>query len=295
MSAAEWTDVPDVDLEDVNAGLADDVPTAEVMIHVPSSRDPAHLPRVAVADLVDGVRHAQRIFGRVGVQIRLGAVRTGPLDPALLEVHATADRTPIPRGRWTGMYRAAERWPHEPSAEVVEAFERIIPPLPDGDRLLHLVVLQEVLMTFCEPVDERTWRRRTISTAGLSFPGYLYGDSLPRRVRGAITITDLTRNDRSWKTVAHELGHKLMNVSHEWRDVAPAHEHHGDGGLMLYGDGTEIPAGRAGRFHAERLHASPHLHRVVDGQRVWQPDYAEDGLYHDPIYDGMCVELDPPG
>ena len=59
----------------------------------------------------------------------------------------------------------------------------------------------------------------------------------------------------------HERGHKLINASHEYRDMDPEHEVYADGGLLLYGSGTDIPAGREGRFHRERLHRSPFVYR----------------------------------
>lgn len=115
---------------------------------------------------------------------------------------------------------------------------------------------------------------------------------MPRHLRGAITITDLVKSEDSWKTIAHELGHKLLNVSHEYRDVSPQHEVNADGGLMLYGKGTDILSGPEGRYHYERLHVSPYLYREAeDGSREWNPDYAGDGFYYDPIYDGISVDL----
>ncbi|MCP3996525.1 MAG: hypothetical protein GY722_15935 [bacterium] len=30
---------------------------------------------------------------------------------------------------------------------------------------------------------------------------------------------------------------------------------------------------------------------VEDGSREWNADYAEDGFYYDPIYDGISVDL----
>lgn len=192
------------------------------------------------------------------------------------------------------MYRGAERSPDRISDEAHAAFETMVPLVADVERTVHLVVLQDVYMTFCEQLDFRTWQWKTISTGGLSFPGYMYGSTIPRHLRGVISITDLTKNDRSWKTIAHELGHKLMNVSHEYREVAPQHEVLADGGLMLYGQGTEIPSGEDGRYHHERLHVSPFLYRMVDGEKQWNPDYAADGFYHDPIYDSICIELETP-
>ncbi len=289
-----WRHDETVDLDVENADLVDGKPTAMVMIHHPENLDERHRTKVTPELMLDGFRNAKPIFAEVGVQLELAAVRTGPLDSALFEITSTDDPHPMPRGRFVGMYRGIERHPHRLSREAEAAFEVMIPDVPDVDRIVHLAVLQDVFMTFCEQLDFRTWQWKTISTGGLSFPGYMYGSTIPRRLRGVITITDLTKEMTSWKTVAHELGHKLMNVSHEYREVAPQHEVRADGGLMLYGQGTEIPSGEAGRFHRERLHVSPFLYRMIDGRKQWNPDYVEHGFYHDPIYDGISIELDPP-
>ena len=95
---------------------------------------------------------------------------------------------------------------------------------------------------------------------------------------------------QSWKTIAHELGHKLINAGHEYRDIGPQHEVYADGGLLLYGDGTDIPSGREGRFHRERLHRSPFVYRQDrDGNKVWNPDYQDGGGYYDRIYQDLTI------
>ena len=120
----------------------------------------------------------------------------------------------------------------------------------------------------------------------------MHGERIPRELRGVISITNLVRTDHSWKTVAHELGHKLLNVSHEHREIDPGHEIHSDQGLMLYGQGTEIARGREGRFHYERLHRSPFVYiQSESGNRTYNDDYASGGFYYDPIYDGVSVEF----
>ncbi len=287
----EWSDVETIDVEAINAGLVDGTPTADVAIHHPSNLDAAHASKVTLDLLVSGFEHAKRIFAEAGVQLRLVAVRSGWLDPALFEIASTEpDQTP--GSRFVDMYRGAERRPNRLSKDAEDAFNAIIEESENAARTVHLVALQDVYMTFFEQLDFRTWQRKTISTGGLSFPGYMHGDTLPRHLRGVISITDLTKDENSWKTVAHELGHKLLNVSHEYRDVAPQHEVRADGGLMLYGKGTEIASGPEGRYHRERLHRSPYLYRVEAGVRQWNPDYSAGGFYYDPIYEGVCVDLD---
>ena len=145
-------------------------------------------------------------------------------------------------------------------------------------------------MSFFEQIDERTWEPRTITTGGLSFPGYSYQD-MPKRLRGVITVNK-TYEVRS--VVAHELGHKLMNVSHEYRKIDPQHEVRAEGGLMLYGAGTDIASGEEGRWHRERLHLSPYVYVESDiGERTWNRDYEENGHYYDPIYGAHVVNFEP--
>ena len=62
---------------------------------------------------------------------------------------------------------------------------------------------------------------------------------------------------------------------------------------MLYGTGEDIPSGRDGRWHLERLRISPFLYRLgADGSRQWNPDYREGGHYYDPIYGDYVVHFE---
>ena len=83
---------------------------------------------------------------------------------------------------------------------------------------------------------------------------------MPKNLRGVITLTNLSRPDRLRRTIAHEIGHKAINVSHEYGDINPQHEIYEEGGLMIYGDGEEIPSGEKGRWHLERLQLSPFVY-----------------------------------
>ncbi len=288
----DWRPLEGVDVDGINADLVHGEPTVDVAIYLPDNLDERHKEKVTVDLLLKGLVDAKEIFGAVGVQINLTSFTTGHLDPALFEVRSTAGPD-MPTGRFTNMYRNAERHPSILSREALAAFDAMIPDAPDADRTLHIVVLEDVFMSFHERLDFRTFQLKTISTGGLSFPGYMYGATIPRHMRGVISITDITKGETSWKTIAHEMGHKLLNVSHEYRSTSPAHEVRAEGGLMLYGQGTEIASGPEGRYHRERLHVSPYLYRLdEDGTKVWNPDYAEDGFYYDPIYEGISVDLD---
>tara|TARA_R110002051_G_scaffold189070_2_gene258443 strand:- start:41213 stop:41494 length:282 start_codon:yes stop_codon:yes gene_type:complete len=83
-----------------------------------------------------------------------------------------------------------------------------------------------------------------------------------------------------------------MNVSHEYKATDPAHEIYDEGGLMLYGSGEDIPSGREGRWHLERLLMSPFVYRRdAEGKKVWNEDYKEGGHYYDPLYGEKVVDF----
>jgi len=289
--AGKWMVTRSDAVQRINADIKPDVPTVDVAIYYPSSLDPPFAARLPLdgAVLEQFVR-AKEIFAVAGVQLNLLWVKTGEIDPAFLEIQSNDMSGRTPGGAHVNMYRDNRRETSVLSPEALRAFETIIERDPANDRTVYLVVLQNVFMSFFERVDERTWQLRTISTGGLSFPSYSYG-GIPRRLRGVITID---KDDPLKRIVAHELGHKVMNVSHEYRDTDPQHEVRAEGGLMLYGGGTEIASGREGRWHKERLHLSPYVYRQgKDGKKLWNPDYKEGGHYYDPIYGDKVVDFAP--
>ena len=280
-----------IDLESFNADLEDGRATVDIGIFYPANLEPAHRQKVELEMVLDGVAEARRIFGAVGVQLAVVSVRTGPVDPALLVVQAEAPGSEVPGGCYANLYVERQKRPSKLSPAALAAFESVIGNGPDHDRRIHLLVLEDVFMSYQDQIDERTWQLKTVATSAMSFPGYSYRDTIPRHLRGVITLTDLAR-PHSWKTVAHELGHKLINASHEYRDIDPQHEVYADGGLLLYGEGTDIPSGPDGRFHRERLLRSPFIYRRdADGTKVWKPDYLDGGGYYDPIYEGLTVDF----
>ena len=290
---SEWGVPVPIDLEALNADLEDGQATVDIGIFHPSNLEPAHRQRVELEMVIDGVLEARRIFGVVGLQLAVVSVRTGPVDPELLVLHAEPPGSELPRGRYANLYKESQKRPSRLSSTARAAFERVIGNGPEHDRRIHLVVLEDVFISFHDRIDERTWELKTIATNALSFPGYSHRDTIPRHLRGVITLTNLAR-PQSWKTVAHELGHKLINASHEYRDIDPQHEIYGDEGLLQYGSGTDIPSGPDGRFHRERLHRSPFIYRRdTSGSRTWNPDYLDGGGYYDRIYEGLTVDFDP--
>jgi hypothetical protein len=170
----------------------------------------------------------------------------------------------IPVTEYTNMYVNAQRHPALLTDHAKEAFASIIEPDEQNSKTIYLLALQDVFFPFLEVSEGRNWTMKTVRTGGLSFPTYSYVGTLPDAFRGIITISNLSRPDRYRLTVAHEIGHKAMNVSHEYMETNPGHEVYADGGLMLYGDGEDIPSGKEGRWHRERLHLSPFIYRLND-------------------------------
>jgi len=78
--------------------------------------------------------------------------------------------------------------------------------------------------------------------------------------------------------------------SHEGLAVSPAFSGNTTPGLMGYGGSTVIYGGETGRWHQERLLLSPFLYTINNGEKTYNPDYAEIGSYADPIYGTYVVE-----
>jgi len=284
-----WTNVHADTVDRLNRDIKANTPTADIGIYYPSNLDKAFTSKFSIDDLVAEFVKAKDIFAVAGVQLNLLWIKTGEIKPAFFEIQANDISNATPGGTYANMYRDGKRQGSGLSQEAREAFESIIEAHTDNDRTVYIVVLQDVFMSFYEQQDERTWETRTITTGGLSFPAYIY-QQIPRELRGVITVNKSDPRGRG--IVAHELGHKLINVSHEYRDVDPQHEVRANGGLMLYGTGTEIASGKDGRWHKERLHLSPFVYiQKKNDERVWNPDYQEDGHYYDPIYGDKVIEF----
>jgi hypothetical protein len=289
-NAVTWTKVETGKVHAINVDLKSGVPTADVAIYYPSNLDAQFANALPVDELIEQFILAKHVFLQAGVQLNLLWIKKGVVDPSHLSILANDIPSLMPDNNLTNMYVNGRRHPSYLSQGALRAFESIIEKDVHGDRTLHVVVLQKVFMSFHEKIDERSWRVRTIHTGGLSFPSYSYAE-IPRHLRGVITIS---RADPAKKVMAHEIGHKIINVSHEYKGTDPQHEVRADGGLMLYGSGLDIPSGPEGRWHRERLHASPYIYtRSGNGDRVWNHDYKEGGHYYDPIYGDKVIHFEP--
>jgi hypothetical protein len=285
-----WKPVPSVDLAAFNKDIQPGKPTMDVVIYIPSNFDPS-FKKLTLEQMLDGVRAAKEIYGRVGVQINLVTVKTGAIDPKFLAIQAN-EIPRIPDTEYINMYEGNTRHPSELTDIALQAFQSMIEPRKYSDRTIYLVALQDVIMPFLDRSDARNWTVKMVRTGGLSFPSYSYWNTIPRPYRGVITLDNLSTPSRARRTIAHEIGHKVMNVSHEYKETSPAHEVFADGGLMLYGSGEDIPSGAEGRWHRERLLMSPYLYRLgPDGRKTWNPDYKDGGHYYDPLYGDKVVRF----
>lgn len=284
-----WRTVDTIDIVTFNKDLEIGKPTMDVGVYFPSNFDTA-FKKVTLARMLESIRSAKEIYKPTGVQVNLLWVKTGELNPKYFSIQAN-EVPGIPDTEYTNMYVHAQRHPALLTHHAKEAFTSIIEPDEQNSRTIYLIALQDVFFPFLEVSEGRNWTMKTVRTGGLSFPTYSYVNTLPDAFRGIITISNLSRPDRYRITVAHEIGHKAMNVSHEYMSTNPGHEIYADGGLMLYGNGEDIPSGKEGRWHLERLHLSPFIYRLKNGTKVWNDDYREGGHYYDPIYGDKVIHF----
>lgn len=283
IEVAQWEPVGSIDVAQINSDLEDGKMTIDVGIYFPSNLD-ASFKKVTLEKMMTSFIAAKEIYAPTDVQLNLLWVKTGEVDPSYFSIQSN-EVPGIPKTEYANMYEHSKRHPSTPTERTLKAFEHIIEPAETNARTIYLIVLQEVFYPFLEVSEGRNWMMKSVRTGGMSFPTYSFVKSLPERLRGAMTITNLSRPDRLRSTIAHEIGHKAMNVSHEYMNTDPENEIFAEGGLMLYGAGEEIPSGEKGRWHLERLHLSPFIYlRNSDGSKKWNPDYREGGHYYDPIY-----------
>lgn len=287
----KWNMVDSIDIPHFNRDIQKGKMTIDVGVYFPSNLDPK-FNKVSLSRLLESIGAAKEIYSSTNVQINLLWVKTGEVNPKYFSIQA--NKTPgIPQTEYANMYQHMKRHPAQLTKETENAFEHIIESKPQGDRTIYLVVLQDVFYPFLAVAEGRNWMIKSVRTGGLSFPTYSYCNSIKPEHRGVITITNLSRPDRYRSTVAHEIGHKAMNVSHEYKQTNPGHEIFAEGGLMLYGSGEDIPSGKEGRWHLERLHLSPFVYMLnSDGTKSWNPDYQEGGHYYDPIYNEKVIYFD---
>lgn len=164
--------------------------------------------------------------------------------------------------------------------KISAAFTDFIYDESNKSRTIFILPMSGMNILYSEQNANGLWQiGGPVATGALSFPTYILLDGIPQDLRGCITMESATG-----RTLAHELGHKLINVSHEGLGVSPAFSGNTIPGLLGYGTSIEIYDGQAGRWHKERLLLSPFLYKNKNGTKVYNPDYTEVGAYDDPIY-----------
>jgi hypothetical protein len=287
-----WSRIDSIDINEINSDLVKGKPTVDIGIYFPSNLD-STFTKVTFNKMIESFFFAKEIFKPTGVQLNLIFAKTGNINSSYLSIQAN-EVPGIPDTEYVNLYDNSRRHPSIPTNHAINAFRSVIEEDINNSRTIYLVALQDVFYPYLTLAEGRNWMMKTVRTGGLSFPSYSYIDQIPKDLRGIITITNLSREDRYRKTIAHELGHKLINVSHEYNDINPGFEVFAEGGLMLYGSGEDIPAGKEGRWHLERLLLSPYLYKVDErGNKIWNNDYKEAGHYYDPIYDNYVIHFLP--
>ena len=208
-----WKAVDGIDIADFNKDLEPGKPTVDVAVYFPSNFDPA-FKKVTLARMIEGIQAAKAIYKPTGVQINLLWVKTGELNTEYFSIQAN-EVPGIPETEYANTYVNMRRHPSELPKRTIDAFSSIIEPDEHNSKTIYLIALQDVFYPFLEVSEGRNWMIKMVRTGGMSFPGYSYCNTLPDNFRGIITITNLVRPDRYRRTVAHEIGHKVMNVGHE--------------------------------------------------------------------------------
>ena len=290
VTPVNWIPYSKVDVEEINRDLIDGKPTIDIGIYFPSNLDP-EFDKISMEQVIKGFLSAKDIYRPTDIQLNLLWIKTGKIDDRFLSIQA--NKVPgVPGTEYVNLYHHMKRHPSQLTKEARYAFESIVENSPENQRTIYLIILQDVFFPFLEVSEGRNWTMKTVRTGGLSFPTYSYPKTIPKRLRGIITLTNLSRSDRLRRTIAHEIGHKAINVSHEYKDMDPQHEIYAEGGLMIYGSGVEIGSGKENRWHLERLKLSPFIYRLDEGgKKIWNPDYKEGGHYYDPIYGEYVVKF----
>lgn len=243
------------------------------------------------ARLENAVLGARDIYEKVGVQIRVGSAiyidvpsDWQKLDPSILDEPSTTEFV------GTDLYRQQDEMQRRLAPRTEAIFDAILSFYEEEktgvpiENALHIATIDNAPISFYD-FENGEWNLGSVGTSALSFPPYMFAERMPLHMRGIITMS----SQGAW-TLAHEMGHNMINISHEGIGQCPAFAVQGDD-LMLYGGGTRIPSGLEGRWQQERLQLSPFLYTVVDGERVFENEFLDGGRYHDPLYGRFMFDV----
>jgi len=269
------------DISGLNKPLEDNVLTADVVIFSTDNTE------VTWEELKQEFTTADEIFRRYGVQLHLLKAYE-VVYPVNWAGMASGEGTNVPTDDLELDFYEMMDYEQEVLPDSLEAIlDAFLAHEENRERTIFVIPLNDLTVAWYERDENNEWTKVTSPTSAISFPPYLFADRIPKHLRGIISFE---RSQPSRRTMAHELGHKLINVSHEGLNVCPQGSGEDVPGLMGYGESVEIFGGEEGRWHRERLLRSPFLYRIVDGEKVWNREYETGGNYADPIYEGLVME-----
>jgi hypothetical protein len=264
------------DISGLNKPLEENVPTVDiVMFHSDNTE-------VTWEELQEEFTTADNIYRSYGVQLNLTRAFEVSFPPSWQGM-ASGEGTNVPTDDMELDFYEMMDFEQEVLPERLETIlSSFIPDLEDSEHTIFIIPLSDLTVSWYERDENNAWAKVKSPTSAISFPPYLFADRIPKRLRGVISFQ---RSHANRRVLAHELGHKLINVSHEGLAVCPQGSGTDVPGLMGYGESVEIFDGEEGRWHFERLLRSPFLYRMVDGEKVWNQEYENGGSYDDPIYE----------
>ena len=201
-----WSRIDSIDINEINSDLVKGKPTVDIGIYFPSNLD-STFTKVTFNKMIESFFFAKEIFKPTGVQLNLIFAKTGNINSSYLSIQAN-EVPGIPDTEYVNLYDNSRRHPSIPTNHAINAFRSIIEEDINNSRTIYLIALQDVFYPYLTLAEGRNWMMKTVRTGGLSFPSYSYIDQIPKDLRGIITITNLSTEDRYRKTIAHELGHK---------------------------------------------------------------------------------------
>lgn len=279
-----------IDVREFALPLPQDTPIVDLVIHMVREAP------VTWETMREQFRVAREVFLEAGVFLNLREARWISIPRDWLVVECGRDIThPLKNELLIRDLYAFIKATRDGLPEKTEAiFSAIAGQTKDAAHTVQVITLGGVSMWNPIEGDDGFVAWEKISTSAVSFPSYMYSGGLPERLAGVITFNPSDAwfkrsQGTQHKTLAHELGHKLINVSHEGAGVCPQAEVKSEVSLMVYGKSTLIGGGLEHRWHRERLHLSPFIYRLKNGKQVWNQPYQGVGAYDDPLYGRYIV------
>ena len=232
-------------------------------------------------EIAKSIKYAQQIFAEHGVYLNITRVSLRDMPLKWHKIQAN-ELKPEKTDKKLDFYDQIIAEENSVSQRSEKIFRNLIGRHRANAKTIYIITINEVMYSFWDKDKNSKDTINSITTGGLSFPSYVFKDKIPKDLRGVITLSSIREgNDR---IIAHELGHKLINVSHEGLEHCPKFSGDTIPGLMGYSKDIAIYKGKVGRWHYERLMLSPYIYRLVDGQKKYKPDFKQGGVYRDPIY-----------